>query len=80
MRASQLRDLEEGPISAVIAEDRGEFTTHTLLVTGNRLQLNFATRGSAGSVRVEVLGQDHPGLTTPPLLSGDELAKEVSWR
>lgn len=72
-------------VSAVIADDRGQFTTHQLVVTGTQLKLNFKTRGSAGSVRVEVLdakGKPIPGFTLDdaPLLSGNELAQDVTWR
>jgi len=76
---------EKDRISAVVADDRGEFTTHTLLASGTDLLLNFKTRGSACSVRVEVL--DEKGVTIPgfgvddaPILSGNETALRVSWR
>ncbi|SNT48503.1 hypothetical protein [Rhodococcoides kyotonense] len=72
-------------VSAVIADDRGLFTTHPLVVTQPKLKLNYKTRGSAGSIRIEVLdgkGRALPGFTLAdaPLLSGDELDADVTWK
>ncbi len=62
----------------------GEFTTHSLVVRGSRLVLNYAT-SAAGSIQIEVLdaaGRPLPGFTLadmPPLF-GDELDATVRWK
>lgn len=62
----------------------GEFTTHPLVVRGNRLVLNYAT-SAAGSVEIELqdaAGRPLPGFSVadmPPLF-GDELDATVRWK
>jgi len=65
-------------------DERGEFTTHPLVLEGSRLLLNAHTL-EGGSVRVEL--QDSKGNAFPGLsledgvpFSGDEVGAEFSWR
>jgi hypothetical protein len=71
-------------LCAVVADDRGEFTTHKMVVGGSQLSLNLATYGHGGYVSVEVRdakGKPVPGYTfaeSDPI-SGDELDQRVTW-
>lgn len=71
-------------LCAVVADDRGEFTTHRMLVTGRQLSLNLATYGHGGFVQVEMRdakGNAVPGYTfaESDSLSGDDLDRRVTW-
>lgn len=62
----------------------GEFTTHPLVVGGNRLVLNYAT-SAAGSIKIELLdaaGHPLPGYSAAdmPPLYGDELDATARWK
>jgi hypothetical protein len=49
----------------------GEFTTHPLKFTGNKLLLNYAT-SAAGSIRIDALDESGKSVATMPELYGDE--------
>jgi len=62
----------------------GEFTTHPLVVRGNRLVLNYAT-SAAGAIAVELqdaAGRPLPGYAAAdmPALFGDELDATARWK
>ena len=49
----------------------GEFTTHPLKFTGNKLLLNYAT-SAAGSIQIDALDESGKTVATMPELYGDE--------
>jgi hypothetical protein len=49
----------------------GEFTTHPLKFTGNKLLLNYAT-SAAGSIQIDALDESGKSVATMPELYGDE--------
>jgi hypothetical protein len=79
-----LATWQKDRISAIVADDKGEFTTRLLVPGGPKLKLNFQTYGTAGSIRVEVLdskGRPVPGygLEEADFLFGDQQSYEVTW-
>src|SRR4029078_11779465 len=71
-------------LCALVADERGEFSTHTLVFNGRQLSFNMASEGHGAYVNVEVRaekGNPIPGLTfaeSDPL-SGDCLDLRASW-
>jgi hypothetical protein len=57
----------------------GTLLTKPLVFRGTQLQLNFAT-SAAGSLRVEILGEDSAVLATSDELAGDEIECTVTWK
>jgi hypothetical protein len=49
----------------------GEFTTHPLKFTGNKLVLNYST-SAAGSIQIDALDDSGKVLATMPELYGDD--------
>ena len=72
---------EDGRLSGIKADKRGEFTTHRFVYRGKELELNLRTGGRSGSVRLELLVEGEPERT--PLRSrdivGDHLWVPVPW-
>lgn len=65
-------------VSVDAAERPGTLTTVPLTFTGNRLELNAATR-SGGAITVEILSLDGKPLARSRSCSGDSLRHVVEW-
>lgn len=65
-------------LSAICADEEGEFWTPPLQLPGQRLYLNFET-SQAGYVRVEVDEAAGRSLGDCDVLVGDDLKRQVTW-
>ena len=82
-RIRRLTVRKQGFASMHAGAAAGEFTTHPLRCTGNRLLLNYAT-SAAGSIQIEIqdeAGQPIPGFAQAdmPELYGDEFEAAATW-
>jgi hypothetical protein len=66
-------------LSAVVADQDGEFTIGTVKAKGDRLFLNFDTQRN-GYVKVSIEGKPGHGFDDCDPLFGDQLKKEVTWK
>jgi hypothetical protein len=72
---------EDGRIAGIEAEQHGEFTSQRFTFQGGPVEVNVRTRGTSGSVRVELLVEGEP--QTTPIVSrelvGDWVWTPLAW-
>jgi len=66
-------------ISALVADETGEFITNSVSTKGNELFLNFNTPRT-GSVTVEIEGASGRSFDDCDPLFGNELKRKVTWK
>lgn len=74
----------DGFVSAFAGLNGGHLLTKPLVVSGDRLELNFST-SAAGSVRVEIQNRDGKpidgfSLADCPEIFGDSIGRRVTWK
>jgi hypothetical protein len=70
---------QKGRLSALEAEETGEFTMIPLMVRGNTLKINAVTKRT-GWVKVEVLGVAGRSLAECQAITGDQHWTPVKWK
>jgi hypothetical protein len=86
-RSSRLRRYTlrlDGFVSAQAPYKGGEFVTKTVVFSGHKLQLNFAS-SAAGGIRIEIQNEDGQPiegffLKDCPAIFGDAIDRTVTWR
>lgn len=74
---------EKGRLAALVAEERGFFSTPKVLLNGNRIVLNYKTAFS-GSLKMELRNEKGEvikgySFTDCDIMSGDKIGHTVSW-
>jgi hypothetical protein len=69
----------KGRLSGLVADEEGQFCTFGISVTGRELKVNAKVR-RAGELRVGVLGVDGRSVGECDPITGNEMARAVTWK